>query len=118
MANPERLDTELDKSIHRFTHASVEEMRKNKSEAGIFTDGIGEECEKVHNSWEICASTGPPIPRRKISISHVYEGFNVEIKADLVTVLIRDELHEVLNIIDTEPYMARGPWNRTIEVNR
>lgn len=101
MANDDRTDISLAKRLHRFTHASDEEMRRILTDANKMTPGLGDACTKVRQACDICASTGTPVPRRKISITHVNSAFNNEVQADFVTILIREERYEVLNIIDT-----------------
>lgn len=60
-----------------------------------------EACEKVHSACDICLSTGLPKPKQKISISHIKTAFNDEIQADFITVKLRGDRYEVLNIVDT-----------------
>lgn len=101
MSNVRKPDLQVAKKLHRFTHAPIEEMTRLLTDAGKFTHSLASEYAKVHRSCDICASTGTPTPKRKISISHINTEFNNEIQADFVTIFIREERFEVLNIIDT-----------------
>lgn len=56
---------------------------------------------KVHQACDICASIGWTMKMDKIPMYHVNTAFNTEIHADLVTVTIRGDINEVINIVDT-----------------
>lgn len=101
MTTTKNSDINLAKRLHRFTHATADEMKRLLSDADQLTDELKKACEKVYDACEICISSGQPKPRRKISLSHINTAFNDEIQADFVTVMIRGERYEVLNIVDT-----------------
>lgn len=89
------------KRLHRFTHATTNDIQRLLSDAGKLTGHLEGAYERVYDACDICAATGQQKPRRKVSISHINTAFNDEIQADFVTVHIRGERYEVLNIIDT-----------------
>lgn len=62
---------------------------------------VKHECEKVHTSCSICATTGRPADRSNISTTHIHAAFNQELQADYLYVTIHEERHEVLNLLDT-----------------
>lgn len=101
VSTTKRADLNMVKRLHRFTHATSDEMQRILSDGGRLTEVIENACDKVFQACDICTSTGAPKSRRKISLSHVNTAFNDEIQADFVTVNIRGERYEVLNIVDT-----------------
>lgn len=97
----DRSDLNLAKRLHRFTDASSDEMKRIFSHEGKWMTEICQACIKVHQSCELCALTGNLITRPNISISHVNVELNDLQQADFLTVLIRVERNELLNIVDT-----------------
>ena len=95
-----RQEINMVKRVHRFSHASSKEMQELFKDAKLDTSTVARACEKVHDACDICASTGRPKDKKKVSLTHVNEAFNAEIQADYVVVYIRDEKFEVLNVID------------------
>lgn len=80
------------KKIHRFSHGTADEMKQIFSDAGMDTPDVRRACERVFEACEVCVSSGRPANRAKVSLTHV--------QADFVTVYIRDEKYEVLNMVD------------------
>lgn len=108
------------KKIHRFTHATADEMIDILKDAGRLTPDVKLNCERVYASCGICAKTGRPFIRRKVSLTHVNEAFNEELQADYVVVYIGGDKYdggekfEVLNIID----VGTGYGERSIAPSR
>lgn len=88
------------KKIHTFTHGTSKEMISLLRDAGLEVPEYKRACQKVFESCGICASSGRPADKAKVSLTHVNKSFNNEIQADFVTVYIRDENFEVLSIVD------------------
>lgn len=101
MTRIDMTDLNLVKRLHRFTHAPEQEMVRILSDANRLTPNVKKACAKVYQACDICASSGTPIPKKKISISHVNAALNLEVQAGFVTVNIRNERYEVLKIVDT-----------------
>lgn len=95
-----RQELNMVKRVHRFSHATSKEMQSLFKDANLDSQVIANACKKVHEACDICASTGRPKDKKKVSLTHVNEAFNNEIQADYVIVYIRDEKFEVLNIVD------------------
>lgn len=95
------IDANAIKKIHRFTHATAKEMKSILTDAGIQDKHIHDICDRVYDSCDICASSGTPSHKKKISLNNVNRAFNDSIQADFVTVYIKGEKFEVLNVIDT-----------------
>ena len=95
------------KRVHRFSHGTATEMKELFEDASLLSGGIGKACDRVHRACDICASTGRPKDKKKVSLTHVNEAFNVEIQADYVIVYIREENFEVMKMI-TEGSAAKG----------
>ncbi|PXF40233.1 hypothetical protein BWQ96_10056 [Gracilariopsis chorda] len=97
-------DGEMDKNtmkkIHRFTHATSTEMKALLEDADKLNDNLSHMCDTIYEACDICASSGRPAPRKKISISHVNEAFNESVQTDFLVAYIGVEKYEVLNIID------------------
>lgn len=89
------------KRIHRFGHATTDEMIRLMKPMRFNDVRVKRACETVHNSCAICATSGRPANRKKISTTHVHSAFNNEIQADFLYVSIHGSRHEILNIIDT-----------------
>lgn len=70
-------------------------------DAGIRNKTLQEAYERFHDTSEICAFTGSPRDRRKVSISHINEAFNYAIQDDYMMVYIKSEEFEILNIVDS-----------------
>lgn len=110
MANiAKRPDINLAKKLHKFTHAHYQDMKAILRDAGQLKPSLEEACERVYNACPICASSGRPSDRRKVSITHVNRAFNEEIQTDFTYVRIFDKRYEIINIIDTgTKYGERG----------
>lgn len=100
MTTAERKELHMAKRIHRFGHASAMDMMKLMQPTGYDKASIKEACEKVCASCDICATSGRPADRRKISTTHINAAFNDEMQADFLYVYIRGHKHEILNMID------------------
>ena len=95
-----RQELNMVKRVHRFSHATSREMQEMFRDAKMNSRKISTACDTVHKACDICASTGRPKDKKKVSLTHVNEAFNAEIQADYVIVYIKEEKYEVLNIID------------------
>lgn len=96
-----RRELTMAKRIHRFGHASSKDMAKMMKHTGYDMKRITEACDKVFSSCAICASSGRPADRRKISTTHLNAAFNDEIQADFMYVHMRGKKWEIMNIIET-----------------
>lgn len=95
-----RKELNLAKRIHRFGHSSVSDMMDIMTDANLDTEKLRHACQKVYDACDICAASGRPKIKKKISLSHVNEGFNQEVQADFLYAVIGDKNYEILNIID------------------
>lgn len=95
-----RIDKNAIKKIHRFTHASADEMKSILKDADKLSPELSDACDMICNACDICASTGRPAHRKKVSISHVNEAFNQSMQADFLVVYVSQDKYEVLNMID------------------
>lgn len=59
------------KKIYRYTNAHSEETIKILQGAGALTNSLKIVCERVYDACDICARSGRPTQRRKISAYHV-----------------------------------------------
>lgn len=99
---PERIrPMTLAKRIHNLTHASSAQATRICEEAGWLTSDLKRAIEKVSDNCPSCALSGPPAPSRKISLSHVNEGFNAEIQVDFMYFHVREGIHTALHMVDT-----------------
>lgn len=88
------------KKIHGFTHATDSEMKSILEHAGLLSQEMSRACDVIHSACDICASTGRPATRKKVSLSHVNEAFNESVQADFLVVYIEGEKYEILNVVD------------------
>lgn len=102
------------KKLHRFTHASASEMNQLLEDANVSDHATMELCRKVFKACDVCAQTGRPSAKKKISISHVNEAFNQSIEADFLVAYIKGEKYIILNII----CMGTNYGERVIVKNR
>lgn len=74
MANiVKRLEINIVKKVHRFTHCNAKELQTLFEEAGLLTPKLEKAIEKVTVACTPCASRGRPSQTRKISLKHVNE---------------------------------------------
>lgn len=85
---------------HWFNYVDYNEMGTIFSDAGEWNAKSKLACENVLAACPISASTGRPAERRKVSITHVNEAFNEEVKANFLYVWIHEEKQGIINIID------------------
>lgn len=71
-----RRDLNVAKQVHRFGHAIADEMKKIMSRTVLDRAKISEACESLYDVCPICAATGRPAMRKKVSTSHINEAFN------------------------------------------
>lgn len=95
-----RLELNIAKRLHRSGHATVDGMKTIMSRTGLEKSKIGQVCEKVYDASPICAGTGRPAMRRKISTLHINEAFNEELQVGFLYVVIHGGKHEVLNWVN------------------
>lgn len=79
------------KKIHRFTHASAKEMFNLLKDAKMTTALTQNYCKKISSACDICAQSGRPHPRKKISITHVNEAFNQSLQVDFLVVYLNEK---------------------------
>lgn len=95
-----RTELNMAKRVHRFGHATTAEMLDLLAGAKLDPSKLAAACDKAYKACPVCAATGRPANKRKISTTHVHEAFNQELQADFTYVSIRGERFEVLNIMD------------------
>lgn len=61
---------------------------------------VEDEIERVNRSYEICAKSGQPYPEYKISMSHLNQAFNQEIRLDYTYCNFKGTKMVVLQIVD------------------
>ena len=81
-ANAKRQPLAFCKRVHRYAHATPEEMKTLCMEAGMLDDELTAAIERVFQACEVCAKNRRPPPSKKVSLSHVSQAFNVEIQID------------------------------------
>lgn len=91
----------LAKRIHQMTHAHPDQTMRICKDAGWLTQELKEAIKLVSQNCQSCTLSGPPAPSRKISLTHVNMGFNVEIQADFTYLTIRGHVYPALHIVDT-----------------
>lgn len=69
--------------------------------AGMMAEKLKKAMNKVTSSCIPCAKSGRPANTRKLSLKYVNKDFNVEVKADFMTVRPGEGKYEILNIVDT-----------------
>lgn len=89
------------KRVHRYTHATADEMKLLCTEANMLNSNLEAAIEQVCNACDVCAKNGRPAPTKKISITHVNQAFNVEIQIDFFFPVIRNSKRTIMNITDT-----------------
>lgn len=89
------------KRVHRYTHATPDEIRRLCKDANMMTDELEQAIVKVFTACEICTKNGRPKPSRKVSLTHVNEEFNQELQMDFFYSEIKGKRRTVMNITDT-----------------
>ena len=89
------------KQIHRFTHASADDVKSLCKHAGIMTKELESAIDKVHSACEVCAKNGQPRNSKKVSLNHVNEAFNQEIQMDFTFCDIRGIKQSLIVVTDT-----------------
>ena len=89
------------KRVHRYTHASAEEMKLLCKEANMLDEPLETAIDRVYEACEVCVKNGRPAPSRKVSLTHVNQAFNVELQIDFVFPTVRGKKHNVINMTDT-----------------
>lgn len=79
----ERRELNMEKRIHRFSHANAKDMELLMRPAGFDKQRTKDACETVQKACAICTTCARP-PDRKISSTHVNETFNEEIQAEFM----------------------------------
>lgn len=88
------------KRLHRFGHGTAHEVREFLKDANLDQDKVSEACDKVYAACPICAATGIPAFRKKVSLSHVNEAFYEEIQVEFLYASINGTKRIILNIVD------------------
>lgn len=99
-ATHKRREMSMAKRVHRFSHASVNDMVRLMAPTGFDKAKIFEACSKVFSACAICAASGRPADKRKVSTTHLNAAFNEEVQSDFFYVYIREKKYEILNMID------------------
>jgi len=89
------------KRLHRYTHATADEMKNLYDNAGILSRELSAAFDRVYQACDICASSGRPHHSKKLSIAHIDKAFNDEVQADFLWCTIQGTQFVVLNIVDT-----------------
>ena len=89
------------KRVHRYTHATPEEMMILCKDADMMGPELEDAIKRVFGACEICAKNGRPLPSKKVSLTHVNQEFNVELQIDFLFPTVRGCKRTVLNMTDT-----------------
>lgn len=76
-------------------------MYKILYDAALTKEDTNELCSKVANECDLCERNGHPIPKKKISFSHMNKAFNASIQAGFLVAFIRNTKYIIRNIICT-----------------
>lgn len=88
------------KKVHRYIHVNANEMGQLLSDAGVLTEDPKNACDKIYDAHTICLSSGKPKHKKKISLYHINESFNEEVKADFTIAYVIGNKRTILNIIE------------------
>ena len=89
------------KRVHRYTHATAEEMKLLCKEADMLDKKLEEAIEQVCNACDVCAKNGRPVSSKKVSLTHVNQAFNEELQIDFMFPTIRGSKQTVMHMTDT-----------------
>ena len=78
------------KRVHRYTHATADEMRDLCKDGGILNDELDNAIERVVSACDICTKNGRPKPTTKVSLSHVNEDFNEELQINFAYATVKE----------------------------
>jgi len=98
------------KKLHRYTHATVQEMTKICQAAGILNEKIRRALEDTFEACEVCCTTGRPKDSKKVSITHLDSPFNASVQVDFFFPYVQDKTITVLHARD------RGTGYSEVEV--
>ena len=98
--NAKRQPLAFSKRVHRYTHATADEMKLLCKEADMLDKQLEAAIEQVCNACDVCAKNGRPVPTKKVSLTHVNQAFNVELQIDFMFPTIRGSKHTVIHITD------------------
>ena len=87
--------------LHRYTHATAEELITTYRDAGWLNEEPRDSIHRVCHSCGLCAESGFPKSSKKVSLTHVNEAFNQEVQLDFTFCNIRDTKYTVLHLVDT-----------------
>lgn len=99
-ASDRNRELHMAKRIHRFGHASASDMIELMKPTGYDVDKIREACNRVYSACAICAASGRPADRKKVSTTHINSAFNQELQSDFCYAYIRGKKCEILNMLD------------------
>lgn len=94
------------KTLLHYGHAPVEKMRSFLEDWGEHHKNLMNFYDGYKSKWDGCASSGLPLPCRKVSLNYVKDEFNGSIQADYVMVYIYEQKYEVLKIVDMDTKYA------------
>lgn len=87
------------KPIHRFGYANATYMERIMKNMRLQPDELKIICEIVCIACAICATSGMPIYRDKISTTHINSVFNQEVQADYIYAIIHGKIYDILHMI-------------------
>jgi len=90
----------LGEKLHRYTHATVEEMVKICKMAGILNEKIRQALQEAFESCEVCCRTGRPKDSKKVSITHLDSAFNASVQVDFFFPYVQDKTITVFHARD------------------
>lgn len=98
----------LSQRIHNSTHAPACKIIKISRDAGWADERLPKAINDTCTRYEVCLKSGPTVPSRKISLSHVNQDFNDEIQTDFIFIRIREKIYTVINFCDTGTAYSEG----------
>lgn len=79
----------MDNKLPILNHSSDTQVKRFLSDAEKHTSEVSTAYNRVHEACGVCATSGRPHERRKISLSHIRAAFNYEIQAYFAVVNLR-----------------------------
>ena len=89
------------KRVHRYTHATADEMKLLCKEANMLDEPLETAIDRVCNACEVFVKNGRPAPSKKVSLTHVNQAFNVNLQIDSMFPTVRGKKRTIINMTDT-----------------
>lgn len=70
-------------------------MKLFVGDASVLSKEADEACDNIFEACNICTSSGLPVQRRKVLLSHVNEAFSEELHCEVFVICILDFWREV-----------------------